>query len=268
MTNGRTKETIMSETPLGRFCWHELLTTDPEAAPGFYKQIAGWDTAAWNGAGDSPYTMWMNGESSIGGIMKLPPEAVAGGAPAHWLAHVSTPDLDATVAKVKELGGQVLTQIEVPEVGRFVVIRDPQGAVLSAYQPTEGAPGHDGPAAVGEFSWSELATQGWQGAWSFYSQVFGWQETGQHDMGDMGIYQMYGRGADPIGAMFDRPPEMPVNAWLYYIRVADVNAAAEKVKELGGQVLAGPMEVPGGDMIAHCMDPQGAAFAVHASAQA
>jgi hypothetical protein len=55
---------------------------------------------------------------------------------------------------------------------------------------------------------------------------------------------------------------------MYYVRVPDVNAALEKVTALGGKVLNGPMEVPGGDMIAHCLDPQGAAFALHASAQA
>jgi predicted enzyme related to lactoylglutathione lyase len=74
---------------------------------------------------------------------------------------------------------------------------------------------------------------------------------------------MYGRGAHPLGGIFKRPPEMPMSSWLFYVRVPDVNAAVEKVKRLGGQVMNGPMEVPGGGWIAQCMDPQGAAFAVH-----
>ena len=258
----------MSETPLGRFCWYELLTTDPDAAPGFYAQVAGWGTAPWDGAGGQPYTMWTNGETTIGGIMKLPEEVAGAGTPPHWLAHAATPDLEATIAKVKELGGRVLNVIEVPEVGRFAIVQDPQGAIVSAYQPTGDAPGHDAPAAVGEFSWHELVTDGWEDAWSFYSQVFGWQEVDRMDMGDMGVYQMWGRGAQPVGGMMNRPADMPVSAWMYYVRVPDVNAALEKVTALGGKVLNGPMEVPGGDMIAHCLDPQGAAFALHASAQA
>ncbi len=257
----------MSDTPLGRFCWYELLTTDPEAAPDFYGQIAGWTTEAWDGA-EQPYTMWMNGETSIGGLMQLPEEAVQGGAPPHWLVHVSTPDLDETTEKAKGLGAAVLHELEVPTVGRFAVIQDPQGAVFSAYQPAAETPGHDGPAAVGEFSWNELPTDDWEAAWDFYSALFGWVKTDTMDMGEMGTYQMYGRGAQPLGGMFKRPAEMPVSAWLFYIRVPDVNEAVEKVKELGGTLLNGPMEVPGGDLIAQCLDPQGVAFAVNSTAQA
>ncbi len=258
----------MSDTPLGRFCWYELLTTDPDAAAGFYAEIAGWSAAPWEGGGDRPYTMWMNGETSIGGIMQLPREAVEGGAPSHWLVHISTPDLAATLAKARELGAQVLHELEMAEVGSFAIIKDPQGAVFSAYQPAGDAPGHDGPPAIGDFSWHELAADGWADEWSFYSELFGWEKTDAMDMGEMGTYQMYGRGAHPIGGIFDRPPEMPVTAWLFYIRVPDADAAAEKVEELGGTVLNGPMDVPDGDRVAQCLDPQGAAFAVHSTAQA
>ena len=255
----------MAKIPQGRFCWYELLTTDPKAAPDFYGKIAGWGTMPWEGGGP-PYTMWMNGEGPIGGIMQLPDEATAAGAPPHWLAHVSTPDLAATTAKVKKLGGEVVNQMKIPTVGEFAIIRDPQGAAFSAFQSEGDAPGHDEPARLGEISWHELATDGWEDAWTFYSGLFDWQKADAVDMGEMGLYQMFTRGAHPVGAMFNRPPEMPVSSWVYYVRVPDVDAAAEAVKEHGGQVLNGPMEVPGGDWIAQCMDPQGAMFAVHASA--
>jgi predicted enzyme related to lactoylglutathione lyase len=65
--------------------------------------------------------------------------------------------------------------------------------------------------------------------------------------------------------MFTKPADMPMPPnWLYYIRVPNADEAVERVKALGGQVLNGPMDVPGGDRIAQCLDPQGAAFAVHA----
>jgi predicted enzyme related to lactoylglutathione lyase len=67
-----------------------------------------------------------------------------------------------------------------------------------------------------------------------------------------------------LGGMFNKPPQMPVSAWLYYVQVPDVQRAAETVKQHGGQIVQGPMEVPGGDWIAQCLDPQGAMFAVHA----
>ena len=256
----------MSENSSGRMCWYELLTTNPDGAPDFYGEIAGWGTKPTEGMG-RPYTMWMNGENAVGGLMALPQEAIDAGAPPHWLVHISTPDLSATVAKAKELGGTVLSEMALPEGISWAVMADPQGAVFSAVQNKGDAPGHDGPPVLGEFSWAELATTDWQAAWSFYSELFGWQETDQMDMGEMGIYQMYSRGAHPLGGIFNKPPEVPVAAWLYYIHVPNAEAAVEKVKELGGRVINGPMEVPGGSMVAHCVDPDGAHFAVNASAQ-
>ena len=99
------------------------------------------------------------------------------------------------------------------------------------------------------------------------SKLFGWNKTGDFDMGDMGVYQTYGRGEQQLGGMWTKPADLPMPPnWLYYIRVPNVDEAAERVKALGGQVLNGPMDVPGGDRIAQCMDPQGAAFAVHSRA--
>jgi predicted enzyme related to lactoylglutathione lyase len=81
----------------------------------------------------------------------------------------------------------------------------------------------------------------------------------------MGKYHMFKRSF-PLGGMMNKPQEMaqvPPN-WGLYFRVDDINAATDRVKANGGQILNGPMEVPGGDMIVNCMDPQGAAFSLHA----
>jgi uncharacterized protein len=68
-----------------------------------------------------------------------------------------------------------------------------------------------------------------------------------------------------MGGMFNKTAEMPgPPAWTHYVMVDSVDRAVDAVKARGGQVLVGPMEVPGGDWIAQCMDPQGAVFAVHA----
>ncbi len=255
----------MASTPNGRFCWCELMTTDVDAAGDFYGRITGWTTTSWPGEGDTPYTLWMNGEMPVGGLMELPAEVAASGAPPCWLPYVSSPGVDATVAKVQSLGGGVLNQMDIAQVGRIAVIRDPQGGVVTVMEPEGDTPGHDGLPSVGEFSWYELATRDWEAAWSFYSDVFDWQETSRMDMGEMGFYQMFGRGAHPVGGMFNGPAEIPVG-WLTYVRVPDVNTAAETVTELGGKVMNGPVQVPGGDLIAQCLDPQGVAFAIHATA--
>lgn len=247
----------------GRFLWYELMTGDPEGAIAFYSGIIGWGTQGWDG-GDQPYTMWMQGETPVGGLMELPAEAAAAGAPPHWRAYIGTPDVDATAARAVELGAQVLVPtMDLPEVGRMTILSDPQGAVFAAYQPANDPP-PETPLATGNFSWHELATSDREAAWAFYSELFGWQTTEEMDMGEGNIYHMYGRpGGPPLGGIFNRTPEMPATAWTLYVTVEDCGVAIEAVKAAGGQLLMGPIEVPGGDMIAYCMDPQGATFAVH-----
>jgi len=249
----------------GRFMWYELMTTDPGGAEEFYTAVTGWGTAPFDGAGDMPYTMWMQGEAPVGGLMQLPPEAAAHGAPPHWLAYIGTPDLDATYARALELGASTyVPPTTIPDVGRFAVLADPQGATFAAYTPAADSPGHPGPAKVGEFSWHELITTDHPAALGFYADLFGWEKTDEMDMGDMGVYQMYGQGDETYGGMYNKPEEIPGPPhWLLYVRVPDVTAAAETVTRLGGQVLNGPMDVPGGDRVVQCMDPQGGVFALH-----
>ena len=256
----------MTDTfPRGRFVWYELNTSDPSAAQSFYTQLTGWTTKAGD-AGGQPYPEWVNGEISIGGVMQLPEEAKQQGAPPHWLGYVAVPSVDETLAQAEGLGAKKLMgPMDIPTVGRFAVIQDPQGAVLAIYTPADDAPGHDGEPAIGEFSWHELYTSDYAAGFDFYSALFGWVKTESMEMGPGNVYQMYGRVAgQSMGGMMNKPAEMPGPPyWLYYVTVPDVHAKIDQVKQLGGQVLNGPMEVPGGDIIAQCMDPQGAAFALH-----
>ena len=246
----------------GRFVWFDLMTTDPEAAKAFYTAVMGWGTQVWENPGTS-YTMWTVGERPIGGVNKLPDEAVAGGARPHWLAYVTVPDVDATVARVQELGGKVkVPPTSIPTVGRYAVIADPQGALISPYTPDNLGPEPEGVPPVGEFTWHELATTDPEAAFDFYHDLFGWEKTSAMDMGPAGVYQMYGRNGATLGGIYKKTTEGPP-AWLHYARVADANAAVETVRQQGGQVLNGPMEVPGGDLIATILDPQGGPFAVH-----
>jgi predicted enzyme related to lactoylglutathione lyase len=250
------------ESIRGRFVWYDLMTTDPEGAKAFYSAVTGWGTQVWE---EMSYTMWTVGETPMGGIMKLPEEAVAGGARPHWLSHVAVPDVDATVARARELGATIMAPpTDIPTVGRYSIFSDPQGALIAAYSPAMEVPDPEGMAPVGEFSWHELATTDPEAAWGFYQDLFGWEKMSEFDMGAMGIYQIFGRRGTTMGGIFRKPAEMPgPPAWLHYARVADINAAVEAVKQQGGQVLNGPMEVPGGDWVAQILDPQGGATAVH-----
>lgn len=254
----------MAQDVLGRFVWYELMTTDEKAAKDFYTRVVGWTTAPFD-AGGMPYTVWMRGEAGIGGVMTLPAEAQQAGAPSHWLAYVATPNVDETFNKAVGLGASVFVKpTDIPTVGRFAVLADPMGAMFCLYTPASPQPSSDEPPAVGQISWHELTTTDHAAAFAFYHALFGWESIGLHDMGPMGFYRVFGRQGQQLGGMFNKPADMPAPPnWLLYIRVDDVNHAVERVKQAGGKVLNGPMEVPGGDWVAQCMDPQGAAFAVH-----
>ncbi|MEO6195030.1 MAG: VOC family protein [Thermoanaerobaculia bacterium] len=253
---------MSEDSTRGRFVWYDLMTTDLEGAKAFYTAVMGWGTQVWDAMA---YTMWTAGETPMGGIMKLPDEAVAGGARPHWLSHVAVPDVDATIARARELGATVMAPpTDIPTVGRYSIFTDPQGALIAAFTPVSSMPETDGMPPVGEFSWHELATADPEAAVRFYTELFGWEMMSDFDMGAMGVYRIFGRRGTTMGGIFRKPAEMPgPPAWLHYARVADVNAAVEAVKQQGGQVLNGPMEVPGGDWVAQILDPQGGASAVH-----
>jgi predicted enzyme related to lactoylglutathione lyase len=256
--------------PTGRFIWYECMAADEAGAKEFYVPVVGWTAQAWED-GPMPYTMWMKGEKPVGGLMKLPEEAAAMGAPPHWLGYIATPGVEDTVKKAQELGGVLLSEIlTLPTVGVIAILQDPQGAVFAAFTPENDSSADYVPSGDLEFHWNELATSDLEGGFKFYQALFGWEKKDSMDMGEAGTYQMYGRPDDdfPLGGMYNKPPEMPAPPnWLYYVTVPDINAAVEAVKTQGGQVFNGPMEVPGGDLVAQCMDPQGAAFALHALAK-
>jgi predicted enzyme related to lactoylglutathione lyase len=250
----------MSQSNAGRFVWYELMTTDPQAAVEFYTAVTGWTTQAW----DPDYTMWQAASGPLGGTMKLPPEAAKMGAPPHWIASVGVADVDATAAKAVELGGKIYHgPMDIANAGRYAVLADPQGASIAIF--AAGAPmlrQHDA-KQLGEISWHELAAVDGAKAMEFYGKLFGWELQQTMDMGEMGPYIMFGMNGEMFGGMMNKPAMMPVAAWLYYVHVADLNAAIEKTKSLGGKLLHGPMDVPGGDRVAQMMDPQGAMFALH-----
>ncbi len=252
----------MASQDRGRFVWHELMTSDTGAAESFYTKVIGWDAAPFPES-PTPYTVFTAEQAPVAGQMKLPEEAAQMGAPPHWLGYIHTPDVDATAAKAADLGATTLmAPVSMPGVGRFAVLQDPQGAVFALHKgETDIEPETD--PAPRNFSWHELATSDPDAAWNFYSALFDWEKRDLMDT-PMGPYQMFGRDRFTYGGVYRKPDDMPAPPnWLHYTMVDSADAAAERAKQNGGQVINGPMEVPGGDRIAVIMDPQGAAFAVH-----
>jgi predicted enzyme related to lactoylglutathione lyase len=249
----------------GRFVWHELAVPSQDAAQSFYLKVTPWKTEPWDHSPD--YTLLTNDGTPLGGIAELPKDLAARGVPPHWLPYVSVYDVDACARQAVALGGQLrMGPKEVPNIGAWAVIADPQGATLGIYEPVTPRP-PAGPPRVGDFSWHELTASDYKAAAEFYRAMFRWERMSDYDMGEMGIYSMFGQGGETYGGMFNRSSTMPPPNWLSYVRVSNVKSVAEQVKQLSGTVLNGPMEVPGGDWIAQCLDPQGAAFALHTKSQ-
>jgi predicted enzyme related to lactoylglutathione lyase len=119
---------------------------------------------------------------------------------------------------------------------------------------------------AGEFCWNELMTSDYVAGFDFYKNMFGWEKKDEFDMGPMGKYWLFGQGDKTYGGMMTKPADakMPP-AWIYYVEVADLDAAIERAKSKGGKVVNGPMDVPGGTRIAQLFDPQGALFALHSA---
>ena len=248
---------------LGRPLWYELMTSDMKAAEAFYRTVVGWTTTPFEGTGQ-PYTMFnRGGDVPVGGVMTMPPDVQA---PPFWAMYVGAPTLEKTTAHASRLGGKAHTPvIAVPGVGRMQMMADPQGAVFYLYEPASSEHAPEADAEAGDASWRELMTTDWKAAMTFYQQLFGWQPSEAMEMGEMGTYQMFNRPHGMIGGMMNKGAEMadvPPN-WQIYFRVPGVEAAAARITANGGQILNGPMEVPGGDWIVNAMDPQGAAFGLH-----
>jgi predicted enzyme related to lactoylglutathione lyase len=175
-------------------------------------------------------------------------------------------DVDATVVRARQLGGRIYKEpSDIPTVGRFAVIADPQGAALSVFKPASDMPLHD-VSEEGEFCWNELTTSDSSAAFKFYSELFGWKILEEMDMGPMGTYRIFGVGDQRLGGIMTAPRDQPSPpAWLFYAETGNLDAALRRATTKGAKVLNGPMEVPGGARIAQLQDPQGAAFALHES---
>ena len=248
-------------TAEGTFVWYEIMTTDPEPATTFYTSVVGW-TASKMGH----YTILADTHGPVAGLMDWVAVAEDIGVSARWIGYIAVADVDAMAARVTEAGGTVHKPGEdVPGVGRFAVVADPQGGAFVLFTPTPGeAPANPPPGTPGRTGWHELHAENWPDAFAFYEKLFGWTKGDAIDMGPMGTYQLFATGGMPIGGMMNRMPGTPRPFWSYYFTVDAIEAAAERVRAGGGTVLMGPHQVPGGSWILQGRDPQGGAFALTA----
>ena len=111
------------------FCWNELMTTDTKKAGDFYTGLFGWGRDTQN-FGPLEYTMFSNNERPAGGMLQITPEM--GPIPPNWLVYFAVDDCDAKTQKAKELGAGVMKPPDdIPNIGRFSILTDPQGAAFA-----------------------------------------------------------------------------------------------------------------------------------------
>lgn len=122
-----TQETMKRH---GAFSWNELMTSDVAAAKSFYADLFGWQMSDQKMDNGMIYTIVKAGDKEVAGMLATPPDANTA-APA-WGSYVTVDNVDAQVKQAEQLGGRtVLPPTDIPDVGRFAVISDPQGAMLS-----------------------------------------------------------------------------------------------------------------------------------------
>ncbi len=252
-----------------RFVWHDFYAADMAAAKRFYGELFGWTFKP----GEHGYEHIAAAGQEIGGMMKLEPQM---GAPPHWIGYVSVDDLDAAVATVTKSGGKMFVKEDIPNVGRFAVCADPQGAVFSPFQPASkgmGKPESNARPAPYTFCWDELMASDTDAAVRFYTTVFGWGS--EHmDMPGFGRYTLLKRtgvkdemGADKnAGGLMKMPPGVPRPFWLTYVAVENADTTVEKAKKLGATITTPPMNIPEVGRFATMLDAQHAPFAVLAPA--
>jgi len=257
-------------------CWIDTNQPDPEAAGTFYAGLFGWEIEDVTPPGARvTYLLALLPGGPVAGIASQPEGLER--APA-WDTYVWVTDADATVAKVRDAGGTVLSEpADVGPTGRTAFCADPQGAAFCLWQANE----HRGAAVVnepGSLNFNDLRTRDLDGASAFYGVVFGWELLdlgggyawalpGYGDfleqrtpgmragMKDMGAPDRFEEVVASVAVIEDDTPPH----WGVTFAVDDADAVAARATELGGRVIVPPFDAPWVRM-AVIADPQGATF--------
>ncbi|MEY2872854.1 MAG: hypothetical protein RLZZ373_225 [Pseudomonadota bacterium] len=244
--------------------WYELMSKDPLAARRFYTAVVGWAIDESPPTGSAmDYRIISAGDGLVGGVFRLTEDMCQQGASPCWMTYIGVDDVDACVAAIVSAGGSVqMAAFDIPNVGRIAMVSDPQGAPFYVMRGAgeEQSTACD-PDRIGHGAWHELHAADGPTATEFYSAQFGWEKSRGMDMGPMGVYQLFAIGGRDLGGIMT-DGRFPRPAWLVYFRVDGIERAARCIVEAGGQVVHGPMEVPGGGWIVNGLDPEGAMFAL------
>ncbi|MBV7328373.1 VOC family protein [Chloroflexi bacterium TSY] len=252
----------VTKYPQGTFSWVDLQTTDTDAAKSFYTGLFGW-TYEDNPVGEGVYyTMFSLNGKNVAALSRLQQEMQDQGVPPFWTSYITTYELDAIPAKVETAGGTMMMQpFDVMTAGRMALLQDPAGAAVAVWEPKE----HIGAELVnipGTLVWNELATRDTEAAAKFYTSVFDWTTTVSDN--PEAPYTMFVNGERMAGGMLEMEEQtegVPPH-WGVYFAVENCDESTAKAKELGGQALVGPFDIPNTGRMTVIQDPQGGVFMI------
>jgi uncharacterized protein len=241
--------------------WVELSSSDADASASFYGELFGWEATAPGPVEETGgYRMFQQGDNRIAGLMPQMQE----GQPTAWSTYISVADADETAQKVKEAGGSVIVEpMDVMDIGRMAFFSDPTGAVFGIWQPKAFA-GADLVNEPVSLCWNEVMTRDSEAGKQFYPAVFGWNAGRPGFEGAPETYVVWEVDGTPVGGMMQMndsfPAEVPPH-WGVCFAVADVDEVVSKARELGGNVVFEPVDMPIG-RFAGVIDPLGAPFSI------
>ena len=248
----------------GMFSWADLASTDEKGSRRFYTELLGLNATAFPMGGGAEYVALSKDGKSVCAMYEMSEEVrqQAGERP-FWNTYFTVESADDTAAKVKSLGGAVIREsFDVMGEGRMAVAQDPTGAVFMVWEPRSGI-GAQVFGEPGALAWSELYTHNTEAASDFYAGLFGWSVNRTRGANSDEYFEFHidGRSAAGMMAIKEEWGEMPPH-WSIYFAVADLDASIGKAKDLGGQEVMAPMEVPDVGRLVFIQDPQGAHFAM------
>ena len=237
----------------GTFCWLDLSTSDAAGAKAFYGGLFGWEFEDTEVPGGGVYTMCRVGGDDVAAIVQQDEH------PAHWNNYVSVASADETSATAKQLGAQMIEEpFDVMSAGRMALLADPEGAALCMWEPRE----HFGAGRVNDpgcLTLNQLNTHYPERVAGFYGDLFGWEIS---QVSDEPAYWGINNKGWLNGGIMELPEEAgeaPPH-WFPYFVSEDVEAATERIEELGGTVVVPPMTTSPEGRILVATDPQGASF--------
>ena len=241
-----------------RISWNEVHVRDLDAAVAFYGALLGWTIREEER--ETYVHFYLDGEAVAGLMADVRPD----GAPPMWQVYVGTTEIEAYVARALAAGQREVTPLmDIPHTGKLQILADPEGALLAPFQPAGAQIGRGASGRPGHFCWVDLLCHDRAAMATHYGEVVGWEvHTMQVGATEYAIFVPPGGGPmDAVAGARALPPGTAAPAaWLPYVAVADVDAAAAQARELGATITVEPADLGHKGRHAVLVDPQGASL--------